>query len=317
MKVTEPFVAGLATVDLGNFRLLSCNETFRAWFADLAIGDALNDRIAGLDVMAAKIALESKGHYTAETTFRLRRRTITLALTFNRATERGRSIVVLACQNITRIRELEAMIDSYSAMVERSTRETRRDKEQVERLLLNMMPRPVYDELKAYGVVRPRLYAPAAAICLDFVDFARIVSEHDPAVVVSELNDIYTAFDRIGERFGCARVRTNGDQYITIAGVPEPSEDCAEAAANAAVRFLRYLDFRNARHQIKWECRIGLAAGSVIGSIGGVDNCVYDVFGPAVLEASRLRRSARRMKIAASDAMAPLVEAYGSVSWPE
>src|SRR5690606_37379136 len=175
------------------------------------------------------------------------------------------------CQNITRIKELESMIDSYSMRVERNTRELKREKEQVEKLLLNMMPRSVYEEYKTFGVVTPRLYKPVSVLTLDFAGFAHeMVTSLDPAVIVSELNDIYSAFDRIGEQFGCERIKTIGDAYITVSGMPDPTPDHARSVANAAARFVRYLARRNGSHPIQWQCRIGLASGAVIGSVVGV-----------------------------------------------
>ena len=294
---------GVALLDLDSLRLRFCNDTFREWFGEIEIGKDLADLFAGLDVAAVKAALDGEGHYTTETTFRLRRRTMTVAMAFNRALEGGEAIAVLVCQNISRIKELESMIDSYSMMVERNTREIKREKEQVEKLLLNMMPRSVYEEYKTFGVVTPRLYDPVAVLCLDFIDFVDLVATHDPGVVVSELNDIYTAFDRIGEQFGCGRIRTVGDVYITMSGMPDPSDEFAQSAANAAVRFIRYLEQRNAGHPIQWKCRIGISAGPVIGSVVGVQKYIYDVFGPAVVQASRLRYHAGPMKIIANRAL--------------
>ncbi|TCS62858.1 adenylate/guanylate cyclase family protein [Primorskyibacter sedentarius] len=290
---------GVALLDLDSLRVRFHNDTFKEWFGEIEIGQQLQVLFADLDSDAVKAALESPGRYTTETTFRVRRRTMTVAMNFNRALGGGRSIAVLVCQNISRIKELESMIDSYSMMVERNTREIKREKEQVEKLLLNMMPRSVYDEYKTFGVVTPRLYDPVSAICLDFNRFAEMVSEHDPSVIVSELNDIYTAFDRIGEQFGCVRIRAVGDFYIAMAGMPDPAEDHAHSAASAAVRFLRYLHQRNQSHPIKWTCRVGLSSGSVVGSVVGVQKYIYDVFGPAVIHASTLRYWARPMKIVA------------------
>ena len=100
-------------------------------------------------------------------------------------------------------------------MVERNTREIKREKEQVEKLLLNIMPRSVYEEFKAFGVVTPQLYDPISVLMLDFVGFTDMVASADPSVTVTELNDIYSAFDRIGEQFGCERIKTIGDFFLS------------------------------------------------------------------------------------------------------
>lgn len=295
---------GVALLDLEALRFRFTNDTFRDWFGDTEPGQNLGDLFPDFDLADLRAALCDKGRYNTETTFRLRRRTMTVAMAFNRALDGDEAIAVLVCQNISRIKELESMIDSYSMMVERNTRELKREKEQVEKLLLNMMPRSVYEEYKTFGVVTPRLYDPVAVLCLDFIGFNDLVSVQDPGVVVSELNDIYTAFDRIGEQFGCVRIRTVGDVYITMSGMPDPSEDFAQSAANAATRFVRYLEQRNGSHPLQWTCRIGIAAGPVIGSVVGVQKYIYDVFGPAVVEASRLRYHARPMGIVGNRAFA-------------
>ena len=290
---------GVALLDLGELKFRFHNDTFAEWFGTADPGRPLSDLFPHLDLAVLREALSTEGRYTGEVTFRPRRRTMTVALAFNRALDGAQPIAVLVCQNITRIKELESMIDSYSMMVERNTSEIKREKEQVERLLLNLMRRSVYDEYRTFGVVTPRLYDPVSVLSLDFSGFLGLTRELDPAVIVSELNDIYTAFDRIGQQFGCERIKTVGDVYITMAGVPDRTDDHASAVANAALRFLRYMGQRNATHPVRWSCRIGLASGSVIGSVVGVQKYLYDVFGPAVFRATRLRQLARPMSIMA------------------
>jgi adenylate cyclase len=289
---------GVALVNVKDLTLRFHNDTFKEWFGDTETGAKLGDIFVGLDIPALREALTGDGRYTTETSFKVRRRTMSVAMDFNRALDDGEQIIVLVCQNISRIKELESMIDSYSMMVERNTREIKREKEQVEKLLLNMMPRSVYEEYKTFGVVTPRLYDPVSVLALEFAGFTDMVANHEPGVIVSELNDIYSAFDKIGEQFGCERIKTVGDAYITVSGLPDPQPDHANSVASAAVRFLRYLEQRNASHPIQWNCRIGLAAGSVIGSVVGVQKYIYDVFGPAVTRSLQLRDGAKPMTIA-------------------
>jgi adenylate cyclase len=152
--------------------------------------------------------------------------------------------------------------------------------------------------------VTPRHYAPVSVLTVDFIDFSALVARIEPGVIVSELNDIYSAFDRIGEQFGCERIKTIGDVYITVAGVPDRTEEHAIAIANTAVRFVRYLAQRNESHPNQWRCRIGAASGIVIGSVVGVQKYIYDVFGPAVTLAQRLRLLAEPMTICADASIA-------------
>jgi class 3 adenylate cyclase len=289
---------GVAILNIEDLRLRFHNDTFAEWFGEPEANGQISDLFPALDIAALRASIRDNDRFTTETSFKLRRRTMSVAMDFNRAFEAGENFVVLVCQNITRIKELESMIDSYSMMVERNTRDLKREKEQVEKLLLNMMPRSVYEEYKTFGVVTPRVYEPVSVLTLDFAGFAReMVTALDPAVIVSELNDIYSAFDRIGEQFGCERIKTIGDTYITVSGMPDPAPDHARSVANVAVRFVRYLSHRNASHPIRWQCRVGIASGAVIGSVVGVQKYIYDVFGPAVTKALALRERAAPMGI--------------------
>jgi len=288
---------GVALLDADDFSFRFQNDTFVEWFAPQPDQDTLSKLLPEFDEKELREQLLANQRFTAELNFRKKRRTMIFAADFTLTTETEGSFIVLVCQNISRIREMESMIDSYSMMVERNTREIKREKEQVEKLLLNMMPRSVYEEFKTFGVVTPKLYDPVSVLMLDFVGFTEMAASADPSVTVSELNDIYSAFDRIGEQFGCERIKTIGDAYITVAGLPDPTPDHARAVANTALRFIRYLDRRNQGHPNQWRCRIGIASGSVVGSVVGIQKYVYDIFGPAVNLASRLQECSEAMEI--------------------
>ncbi|AXI45616.1 adenylate cyclase [Sulfitobacter sp. SK012] len=296
---------GVALLDRQTFQFGFSNDTFDEWFSNENQSTQLQQLFPDLDVPAMQESLATNGRHTSEIRFKRKRRTLIIALDFTAANE---DVVVLVCQNITRIKELESMIDSYSMMVERNTRELKREKEQVEKLLLNIMPRSVYEEFKTFGVVTPQMYDPVSVLMLDFVGFTDMVVSQDPSVTVTELNDIYSAFDRIGEQFGCERIKTIGDAYITVAGLPDPTPDHAKAIANTAIRFVRYLTRRNLSHPHQWHCRIGLSTGSVVGSVVGIHKYVYDIFGPAVNLASRLQEFSEPMQISVQDDVAHVLK---------
>ena len=296
---------GVALLDRQTLQFGFRNDTFDEWFSGDTQPAQLQQLFPDLDVNAMQADLTNAGRFTSEIRFKKKRRTLVVALDFTAADE---DLLVLVCQNITRIKELESMIDSYSMMVERNTREIKREKEQVEKLLLNIMPRSVYEEFKTFGVVTPQMYDPVSVLMLDFVGFTDMVASQDPSVTVTELNDIYSAFDRIGEQFGCERIKTIGDAYITVAGLPDPTPDHAKAIANTAIRFVRYLTRRNLSHPHQWQCRIGLSTGSVVGSVVGIQKYVYDIFGPAVNLASRLQEFADPMQITVQDDVANVLK---------
>ena len=115
------------------------------------------------------------------------------------------------------------------------------------------MPESVYKELKAFGVTTPQRYDEASILMLDFVGFTKMSLEHDPATIVAELNEIFTAFDRIAEQQDCERLKTIGDAYVAVAGLPEPVIDHAQSITRLAIMCVRYLKKRNQAHRIKWS----------------------------------------------------------------
>lgn len=293
---------GIAILRYSDLKFHYHNTAFADWFGDPDTSVVITETIAKLRE-AAIPALQETGKYTAEVEVKPRRRTLIISTNLTLTDIEGEQMIVVECQNITRMRELEQMIDSYSKMVERNTRELEREKERVEKLLLNLMPRSVYEEFKTFGVVTPQLYRNVSVLMLDFVGFTDFAEANDPTVTLGELNDIFTAFDRIAEQFGVERIKTLGDAYLAVSGMPEVEPDHATAVANCAVRFLRYLERRNQSHPYKWQARVGLASGAAVGSVVGVQKYVYDVFGPAVNLAARLQVFAHPMKIAAPVSM--------------
>jgi class 3 adenylate cyclase len=193
-------------------------------------------------------------------------------------------------------------------MLERNERDLRREKERAERLLLNIMPRRVYEEIKAIGVSTPQRFDACSILMLDFVGFTEMSVAQDPAALIAELNDLFTAFDRIVEQFGCERIKTIGDAYMAVSGLPEPATDHATNIARAALRMVRYLERRNVGRSSQWRCRIGINSGPVIGSIVGAQKFLYDIFGPGVNLAARLEAQSEPMEITLCETMVPMLQ---------
>ena len=103
-------------------------------------------------------------------------------------------------------------------------------------------------------------------------------------------------------------MKTIGDAYMAVSGLPEANVDHAQSIARVALRMRRYIEKRNATHAEQWYCRIGIHSGPVIGSIVGVQKYVYDVFGPGVNLASRMEELAEPMQILASADTHDLIE---------
>ncbi|HSI99927.1 MAG TPA: adenylate/guanylate cyclase domain-containing protein [Patescibacteria group bacterium] len=295
--------SGVAVVDPATWSVAFENATFFAWFAREDDVDAtLPDRIPGMDAGRAAGRLEAGRPYTFETFAGTGARARTLDVSVRGLQLGDRTLAIVEAIDATKRRQAEAMLDSYSKMAERNARDLQREKERVEKLLLNLMPRSVYEELKQYGVTTPQRFDSASVLLLDFVGFTDMALARDPAATIAELNDIFSAFDRITELFGGERVKTIGDAYMAVAGIPESTPDHAHSLARCALRMRRYLQRRNEASPEQWRCRIGIATGPLIGSIIGIQKYVYDVFGPAVNLASRLEGMAEPMQIVIDEA---------------
>ena len=309
----ESIGVGLAVFNANTHEMIVSNPLFAEWFPLPESGPRkLTDIVPTID--ADKLS-EGDNAFTAEVEVKVKRRTLTIAVTVSltRTTSNGdgdgEMALLVECSNISKVKELEYMIESYSDLVEKNERQLRREKERAENLLLNVMPKAVYEELKDYGVTTPTRYEKVSVLMLDFVGFTEMTVSSDPTQLVSELNDIFTSFDRIVEQFGCERIKTIGDAYMAVSGLPEPNPDHAHNIARAAVLFRRYIRERNRSSQISWQCRIGVATGPVIGSMIGVQKYVYDIFGPGVNLAARMETLSEPMEITLCETTAELINA--------
>jgi class 3 adenylate cyclase len=268
---------------------------------DRRLADPKDGRIAGLDLAAARQRLVDRGKLAFECERKLGPRTLSLKVqVMPCALPNGEKVLVAQVENLSKLRETEYMLDSYSRMMEKTNRDLQKEKDRVEKLLLNIMPRVVYEEMKDFGATTPQRFDSATVLLLDFVGFTDMAISRDPSALIGELNDIFSAFDRIVDLYNCERIKTIGDAYMCVSGLPEPNEDHAQNIAKVALRMRRYLKRRNASHPNQWLCRIGIDSGPVIGSMVGIQKYVYDVFGPAVNLAARLEARADPMTIVVS-----------------
>ena len=289
---------GVAVADAESLAIVFENERFFEWFEpDAEVHDDLPTRVPAIEVDKLNSKLERGRTYKTETKSGTGARAVSLEVRARRCELGGREFVIAECHDMTAQKQAESMLDSYSKMADQNSRDMRREKERAEKLLLNLMPKAVYEEMKDFGSVTPQRYDEVTVLMLDFVGFTDMAVQRNPGTLVSELNDIFSAFDRIVELFNCERIKTIGDAYMAVAGVPEPSSDHAESIARTALRMRRYLEKRNTSHREPWLGRIGIHSGPVVGSIVGVQKYVYDIFGPGVNLAARMEAISEPMQI--------------------
>lgn len=168
------------------------------------------------------------------------------------------------------------------------TQELRVEKENANRLLHNILPVDVANELIANGSTRPQRYEEVSILFTDFKGFTNAVASLPARKVVEELNDIFQHFDDIIDGCGIEKIKTIGDSYMIVGGLPKPLSDHAERCVDAALKMLAYLEERNRTSALQWNMRAGIHSGAVIAGVVGKRKFTYDVWGDTVNVASRM-----------------------------
>lgn len=167
-------------------------------------------------------------------------------------------------------------------------RALRLEQEKSERLLLNILPRSIAEQLKQQQVSIANRFEEATILFADLVNFTQLSAELSPIELVDLLNQIFSAFDQLADQHGLEKIKTIGDAYMVVSGIPEPQPNHAEAIAEMA------LDMQQAINQIRWhgnhklQLRIGINTGAVIAGVIGLKKFIYDLWGDAVNIASRM-----------------------------
>jgi adenylate cyclase len=301
-QMVQTLSLGAALVQLSDWSILFENASFFKWFPPGEDADEpLTARLEGFNANRAITRLQEGRAYSFETESKAGGRSIPVSVELRRISEDPSGPVVIECRDTSKQKQAEYMLESYSKMAEKNARDLQREKDRVERLLLNIMPKSVYEEMRDYGTVTPQLFDNASILLLDFVGSTEMAISRDPAGLITELNDIFTVFDRITDLFGCERIRTVGDAYMAVSGLPEQNPEHAHNIARVALRMMRYIERRNSAHLEAWHARIGINSGPVIGSLVGVQKYVYDIFGPGVNMAARMETLSESMKITISE----------------
>jgi class 3 adenylate cyclase len=175
------------------------------------------------------------------------------------------------------------------------------EKHKTEKLLLNILPAQVAEELKTTGKSIPVCFENVTVFFSDIVDFTKIASGLQPRIVIEELSDIFTNFDYIFHRNQCERIKTIGDAYLSVCGMPEANDEHARNILNAALEARDYMYNRNKSSKLKWTMRMGIHSGQVVGGIVGVEKYIYDIFGDTINTASRMERYSEPMQINVSE----------------
>lgn len=151
------------------------------------------------------------------------------------------------------------------------------------------------------GSAEPVRYDDVTVVFTDIVNFTEASSRLTPNEVVTELNAIFSKFDALSADRGLDKIKTIGDSYMVASGLCQKHENHAREAIEWAKSALLFLQQRNLVARNKWDIRIGVHSGVVVGGIIGTDKLSFDLWGDTVNTASRLERSSAPNRINISE----------------
>lgn len=167
-----------------------------------------------------------------------------------------------------------------------------KQKNEIENLLLNILPKEVAHELQASGRATPKQYDSVSVMFTDFQAFTTIADNMAPDELVAELDACFIAFDAIIEKYHLEKIKTIGDSYMCAGGIPVADQPHILNIVRAGLEIQEYIAEHNIGRIEKglkpWVARIGIHAGPVIAGVVGKKKYAYDIWGSTVNIASRM-----------------------------
>jgi PAS domain S-box-containing protein len=160
--------------------------------------------------------------------------------------------------------------------------------EQTEKLLLNILPEPIAEQLKFQPSTIADSFEEVSVLFADLVGFTEFSAHRSATQTVEFLNVIFSQFDQLADRHGLEKIKTIGDAYMVVAGLPTPRKDHAEAIAEMALDMQQAIAKVSADTGVPFSIRIGINSGPVVAGVIGLKKFSYDLWGDTVNTASRM-----------------------------
>lgn len=198
----------------------------------------------------------------------------------------GIAVVIGRLRNISR--ELELKVAARTEALRASNLQLETEQERSEGLLLNILPSPVADRLKRGDKPIADGFASATVLFADLVNFTQLAERVSPTDLVVMLNEIFSRFDALSEQYGLEKIKTIGDAYMVVGGLPKPTQNHAEAIAEMALAMRAEIISFNTLYEQNIDLRIGINTGPVVAGVIGEKKFIYDLWGDTVNVASRM-----------------------------
>ncbi len=184
--------------------------------------------------------------------------------------------------------ELETRVEERTITLRQILEKLRYQQEQSERLLLNILPEAIAEQLKQGTNTIADTFANATVLFADIVGFTQLSARVSPSELVRLLNEIFSTFDYLAEKHGLEKIKTIGDAYMVVGGLPMPRSDHAEAIAEMALDMQKAITQFGTSHGETFSIRIGINSGPVVAGVIGIKKFIYDLWGDTVNTASRM-----------------------------
>jgi len=184
--------------------------------------------------------------------------------------------------------ELELRVYERTRQLQATNHELTIEKEKSEGLLLNILPSPIAERLKIGDERIADGFASVTILFADLVDFTQLAEQLPPNELIVLLNEIFSAFDQLTEKYGLEKIKTIGDAYMVAGGLPKPRADHAQAIAEMALAMQVEIERFNQRYDYHCSLRIGINTGPVVAGVIGTKKFIYDLWGDTVNVASRM-----------------------------
>jgi class 3 adenylate cyclase len=198
--------------------------------------------------------------------------------------------------------QLQQSFEELEQRVDKRTAELRKEKERSELLLLNILPSKIADQLKYSNQSPAEHFEEATILFADIVGFTTLATRLSPLELINCLNQVFSHFDRLAEQYNLEKIKTIGDAYMAVGGVPIAKPDHAEAVADMALDIQRTIAHWSTQAGETLQIRIGINTGPVIAGVIGTKKFIYDLWGDAVNIASRMESHGEPNRIQVTDA---------------
>jgi class 3 adenylate cyclase len=205
-------------------------------------------------------------------------------------------------------RQLEAIRDGNATLLSRLMQELDTERARSRELLLNVLPQPIVDRLGAGETNIADRHDDVTVLFSDFVGFTTISSELAVAVLVDELNRLFSEFDALCTELGVEKIKTIGDAYLAVGGLDDGASDPVGAVCELALGMIDAVDRVRTSAAADWRIRIGIHAGPAVAGVIGTRKFVYDVWGDTVNVASRLESTSEPGRIHVSARVSDALE---------